>query len=1197
MIRKRPSSRLIALSAVLLTVSAVGAARWWWVPTAPTTEHRSPEQLRRVASRDFHRLRQQGDFEQARVKLQELMEWERIVYGPEHFELAQSQTWQGILCEHQGQWAEAERHYREALDRLQQQPETIRWRAAAARQQWLRVRRIRKLSPDNREAVRKDAIWYDTILTHQMRLGMAPGTLLEQIRQRAARIRRLLGPDTPDLAQLAFYQGVLAERAGNSKQALAAAQENVTLRGRLYGPQNPSNWGAWDYLARVLSKQKKYRDAAAAYQRAAEMLEQYGERRAVDTVGCWYGAGAAFTDAQDPQAAIAAFRRMKKYSLETLGETHYQTGRAWYCLGNALANYDNEESLGCLQRAAAILKRHPFKRHIYCSCLVALGAALTGREDAAQARLLLEEALRLSESLPEGGQLLRAQAIANLGVVLAELNNHTRGVALLKEAIGIREQVLGKDHPRTAQAYALLGTLYANHGEQPDEGRRWYQKALDALRASQGEQDPYYIVNLHNLAVLNMGLGRLAEADQQLTEAVRLGEQHLGAKAHAFVGILLSYGDTRYRLGDKEGARKLFERALKLARHTHPRLLTTALRHAGTLSGATGRLKPALASMRESVRVALERADYELGLLSESEMLFLLRLLQLDAKVYLHVLHQLDPSRSREAYEMLWSVRGLATHARNVRRRRIHSSPSARRLWQQWSDRTREVSQWMYDASPEAEQKLAAALEKKRRLATELATADVLLERTQRVSKARLQDLLERLPPEVAVIEFVDIWRNPQIGGMLADCIPEMYYQAFVIGAKPLEGKRPITWGKLGPTEAIDQQVRRFRLENALSTGRGLEWVPRDPELPPAPPRVIRNPGKWLRSQVWEPLAPHLGPCRTVVIVGARGLHRLPWAALPGRRADRYFLEESPAVVTASNGQQLYDLLTRSRPKQQKLVAVGGVNYDTDAPPSPTVASLYRGGDPLPDSRPRFPYLKGSAAEVSRIAREWFADRAVVLSGDDASEEQVRKLLPQAGFIHLSTHGFFADDTVRARLNPSARPQFPLVGKRARRVQVSPAILCGLALRSANQKPPVDELGRPLADDGIFTAEEVMGLDLSGTNLAVLSACDTGLGVVSSVDEGVLGLSRAFVNAGARSCLSSLWMVDDVTTQNLMSKFYAQLLERQREKAEALRAAQLAMLRGGLLPQKMRPAFRNRDGRIRVPARYWAAWQLYGDWR
>src|SRR5262249_20263350 len=119
----------------------------------------------------------------------------------------------------------------------------------------------------------------------------------------------------------------------------------------------------------------------------------------------------------------------------------------------------------------------------------------------------------------------------------------------------------------------------------------------------------------------------------------------------------------------------------------------------------------------------------------------------------------------------------------------------------------------------------------------------------------------------------------------------------------------------------------------------------------------------------------------------------------------------------------------------------------------------------------------------------------------------------------------------------------------------NPLLRSGLALAGANTWLQHGSLP-PEAEDGLLTAEDVSGFDLLDTELVVLSACDTGLGAVL-VGEGVFGLQRAFVLAGARTLVMSLWKVSDLATALLMERFYENLLNRRLGRAEALRDAQL----------------------------------------
>jgi CHAT domain-containing protein len=185
-------------------------------------------------------------------------------------------------------------------------------------------------------------------------------------------------------------------------------------------------------------------------------------------------------------------------------------------------------------------------------------------------------------------------------------------------------------------------------------------------------------------------------------------------------------------------------------------------------------------------------------------------------------------------------------------------------------------------------------------------------------------------------------------------------------------------------------------------------------------------------------------------------------------------------------------------------------------------------------------------------------------------------------YAHFATHGFFAPEEVKIASSADQRGPAELTGWH-------PLLLSGLALSDANREP------KPGEEDGILTALEVSEMDLSKLELAVLSACETGLGKVAG-GEGILGMQRAFQIAGARSVISSLWKVDDRATRALMTGLYAAAWDTKKivSRAEALRQAQLSMLKDGIKRGMVRE---DDKGAKRTPPYYWAAFVLSGDWR
>jgi CHAT domain-containing protein len=193
----------------------------------------------------------------------------------------------------------------------------------------------------------------------------------------------------------------------------------------------------------------------------------------------------------------------------------------------------------------------------------------------------------------------------------------------------------------------------------------------------------------------------------------------------------------------------------------------------------------------------------------------------------------------------------------------------------------------------------------------------------------------------------------------------------------------------------------------------------------------------------------------------------------------------------------------------------------------------------------------------------------------------------------LATHGFFAPPEIKSALAASERAPGRSGLESIQHVEgADPALLSGIALAGASRQAKQGE------DDGILTALEISEMDLSHVKLAVLSACETGLGETAG-GEGVLGLQRAFQVAGTKSVLTSLWRVDDDQTRQLMERFYANLWDKKKpmSKAQALREAQLWMLSEKSGRGLLRGDRKDTSKSSRPLPKYWASFVLSGDWR
>jgi CHAT domain-containing protein len=408
-----------------------------------------------------------------------------------------------------------------------------------------------------------------------------------------------------------------------------------------------------------------------------------------------------------------------------------------------------------------------------------------------------------------------------------------------------------------------------------------------------------------------------------------------------------------------------------------------------------------------------------------------------------------------------------------------------------------------------------------------------------------------------------------------------------------VQSGRPIVQLDLGPLEPVASAVDAWRKQVRR----------RQPDQATAPAATLRR-------LVWQPLEPHLKDIQTVLLCPDGALTRFPCAALPGTKPGSYLLEECTLAVVPVP-QLLPDLLAEKEADSTPgpaLLLVGEVDYgalpgqgdlaDARLAPRGERADLLRQWKPLAGTRTEIVAIKDSFERRFRQAP------VTELRAEDATESAVRRQSPRHRYLHLATHGFFAPAELKSALAASKAAQ-PQPGDLFTEKDVTgfhPGLLSGLVLAGANRTVP------PGQDDGILTALEIATLDLSGVDLAVLSACETGLGETAA-GEGLLGVQRAFQVSGARSVVASLWKVDDQATQALMTEFYRNLWDKSLGKLEALRQAQLAMLygydrgngkpRGGgedvpVDPKALEAA--RKQGRT-LPPLYWAGFVLSGDWR
>lgn len=245
--------------------------------------------------------------------------------------------------------------------------------------------------------------------------------------------------------------------------------------------------------------------------------------------------------------------------------------------------------------------------------------------------------------------------------------------------------------------------------------------------------------------------------------------------------------------------------------------------------------------------------------------------------------------------------------------------------------------------------------------------------------------------------------------------------------------------------------------------------------------------------------------------------------------------------------------------KAPSMLLLGGIDYDGASPAMPQddpdrSTSLMLAADKMPPAvGGGYGYLSGSLAEVDTIAASYKRGKVTKLTRGQCEEHAVKALMGKHGIVHVSTHGYSTDNAVATPTDyDKDRLREDLSMRR-----------CGILLSGANTLALQNDSNRH-HEDGVLSAQEISDMDLSHVDLAVLSACQTALGHVTS--DGVFGMPRGLKKANAGAVLVSLWEVSDRATQLLMCHFY-QNMERGMSKRDALAKAQ-RQLRATVLTEK-----------------------------
>jgi len=783
-----------------------------------------------------------------------------------------------------------------------------------------------------------------------------------------------------------------------------------------------------------------------------------------------------------------------------------------------------------------------------------LGTVAAMRGDLRAAEDYLGRALAIEERL-RPGTIEQAKALHNLGIVSRRRGDLMAADQHMTRALGIMEGLgPGLD---AANLLGSLGVVYKDRGDLAG-AKEYYERAL-VIREKLAPRSVELATLLYNLGNLAMARGDAAAAEENYRRAAEIHERlapdslgvassltalantarkrgdlalartHVvrslsiaeriaprGQSAEAALGVL---GDIARDGGDLAAAQRFYERALDIQREMAPgqALEAEACQRLAALHRRRNDPEQALSFYRCSL-AALDSQRRTLGGSDETSARFSQRF----ASYYRDTVEVLmELGRPAEAFHVLERYRARGLLSLLAERDLVFSADVPEEL-----DRERRTANAEYERTLG---RLAAAkatdAEKFREALARIRRRQAAVQERIRAASPRLADLEYPQPLDLAAAAAT---MDPGTV-LLSYSLGDAKSYVFAVGPGPAEFMAvPLKVG----LAALRSDVVRFR-----------QLMQRPQLLQRKQLHVL---ARRLSDALLGPVSGPIGRADRLLVVPDGPLHLIPFAALSdptSRRARRYLAEAKAVHVAASATVFAQQKQRRRGDREARLVAFGDPDYSAAGPANrakdsaPALRSASERGlelRPLPASRVEVRGLEALYPGASRI-----------YVGSDATEERAKAIGTQASLIHFATHAL-ADE------------MSPLDSTLALSLPAGP---------------------RAGGDNGLLQAWEIFEQLRIDAELVTLSACGTALGKEMS-GEGILGLTRAFQYAGARSVLASLWEVSDDWTADLMKRFY-RYLKQGRSKDSALRAAQIDMIR--------RPASSH-------PHR-WAAFQLVGDWQ
>lgn len=969
----------------------------------------------------------------------------------------------------------------------------------------------------------------------------------EPLYRRALAIReKALGAGHPDVATTLNNLAELYRANGNGAQSEPLYRRALAIREKTLGPEHLKTALTLTGLGALHDAGGDYAKAEVLYRRALAIREKIKGIDRPDAVGTLSALALLYKKVGDYEQAESLYRRVIRIQEKALGPTHRNLVAH---LGNlvsvheATGNYEKAEPL--YQRVLDIHEKVFGPEHpTVAADLSNLGALHAIRGNAGKAESFYRRALDIREKVLGTGHPSVATELNNLAALYRETGGRAQAEALLRQALEIDELALGPNHPNVATDLNNLAALYRDAGNNA-KAKPLLQRALAIDEGALGPTHLATASSLYNLARLYQAMGDGASAVPLFRRALAIQEQVLGFDHPETAGVLGSLVALYVATGEFAKADPLAKRIAlireKAAGPDHPAVAQSLITFAW-LAASQQRYREAAELFTRGLALQEKQIRNSFPVAEEARKPALIRSLSGDMFMFLSLIHQHgkgDGDAARDGLELVMRRKGAVIDAEFRVSDEMRSRLPAR-AWSEWKelDAARGELARLARSKPEKMAREAyreAFVALNQRIETveqRLAGEHAVVARAFQRKAITVEGAAKALPENSALVEFMKI-REFDFGA--GKWKASGRYLAFVL-RKSVE----VTMVDLGDAAKLEERTRRV-LEDvrrapptATKTGDAAPAKKPGVKKPRGRPALQPSlrPLEDLYVHLWALLEPALGSADKILLSPDGLLNLVPFAALRDGQG-RSVVERYQLVYLAGGGELAGGEGASSRSGSGLLLVA-----------NPAFGKHHAGFAPLP----------GTERDGQEMAALIGANGAAtqMLVGRLATENAV-KAAGSPRILHLATHGFFLSDEVidLDSTVPTVSPKKGRSGKKkgGAAPYENPLIRSGLALADANQAEEATE-----GDDGLLTALEISGLDLAGTELVVLPACETGAGTAQN-GEGVFGLRRAFSLAGAKHLLMSLWPVRDEVAERQLKAFYKKV--QTMPPADALWQAQL----------------------------------------